>query len=105
LGRLGARHLFHGTAANCVPRATCEGWISALLDSPAAQNPHLPFTLAMLARKTGVREIDLSPSILERIAPVVSDNQDLLFHERELTTQEQERFFGDSLPSGLSLHL
>ena len=103
LGRLGARQLFHGTAANVVPRVTCEQWLEALIKSPAAKHDQLPFTLAMLARKTEFREIDLTPSLLEKVAPLLSESQDLLFHERELTLQERERFFGDSLPTGLSL--
>lgn len=103
LGRIGARQLFHGTAANVIPRPLCEEWIHKLLKGPAAQSEQLPFTLAMLARKTNTREIDLSPSLLEKIAPLLASEQDLLFSERELTVKEQERFFGDSLPSGLTL--
>jgi len=105
LGRLGARQLFHGTAANVITPSVCENWVKALIHTPAASHDHLPFTLAMLARKTQVREIDLSPSLLDQVAPLLKEDQDLLFHERELTQQEQERFFGDSLPTGLSVKL
>jgi molecular chaperone DnaK (HSP70) len=103
LGRLGARQLFHGTVANVLPRPACEKWVETLISTSAAQSAHLPFTLAMLARKTNFREIDLASPLLEKVAPLLADSQDLLFQERELTLQEQERFFGDSLPTGLSL--
>lgn len=107
LGRLGARHLFHGTAANVISPAVCTQWVEALLDSPAAQSTHLPFTLAMLARKTDVRHLDLSAALLERLQPILKSHnlEELVQHERALSLSEQERFFGDSLPSGLRLDL
>jgi hypothetical protein len=104
LGRLGARQLFYGTAANVIPPTACEEWIQTLLAAPAAQKKELPFTLAMLARKTNCRAIDLNQALLDKIAPLLAEQQDLLFQERDLTPSEQERFFGDSLPTGLTLY-
>ncbi len=103
LGRVGSRELFHGSAANVIPAKTCEEWILTLLDKPQAQNPQLPFTLALLARKTGCPQIDLSQQLIAKIAPHMADLQDLIITERPLTHQEQDRFFGDALPPGLSL--
>ncbi len=105
LGRLGARQLFHGTAANVIPVSTCAQWVHALLESPAAQNTHLPFTLAILARKTNLRQLDLPQSLIDSLAPLLQSQHldELLQHERALTLAENERFFGDSLPSGLLL--
>jgi hypothetical protein len=102
LGRLGARHLFHGTAANVIASGICEEWVTTLLNAPHAQGEHLAFTLAMLARKTDQRSLNLSQQLLEQIAPLLPQ-QDLLLQEHVFTVQEQERFFGDSLPPGLRL--
>ena len=110
IGRLGARQLFHGSAANVISKEVCETWIQALLKAPAATNPHLSFALAMMARKTGHAALDVSTQLVERLAPHLEGlhlegSLDLLNHQRELTLSEQERFFGDSLPPGLSLKI
>ena len=100
IGRLGARLLFHGTAANVIPRTICEEWVHALLKSP--KNDHLPFALALLARKINIPSLDLSPTLLDQIAPFLQ-SQDLSELDQTLTHKEQERIFGDSLPLGLIL--
>jgi molecular chaperone DnaK (HSP70) len=104
LGRIGARQLFYGSAANVIPRGVCETWIKNLLQTTKAAHPQLSFTFAMLARKTDCPEIDLSAQLQEQLAPLLAENQALILHERDLSHEEQERFFGDSLPPGLQLH-
>jgi len=106
LGRVGARQLFCGTMANVIPSKLCSEWIYTLLDTPEAHNKHLPFTLMLLARQTGVREIDLPEKLLAKVTPYLDkepDLQALLNHERELSLNERDQFFGDSLPIGLAL--
>ena len=105
LGRLGARQLFHGTAGNVIPPSICAQWVHALLESPVAQNTQLPFTLALLARKTNLRQLDLPQSLLDILTPLLQPQhlEELLHPEHALTLAENERFFGDSLPPGLQL--
>ena len=103
VGRLGARQLFHGSGSNVIPKEICEEWIKSLLKAPLAKGPHLGFTLAMLARKTGFHPVDISSSLLAEVAPLLGDIQDLVYEERGLSIGEQERFYGDSLPPGLAL--
>lgn len=110
LGRIGARHLLYGSAAAAIPPSICAQWIKRLLKTPAADATHVPFLLTMLARKTDCREINLSADILQEVKVYLdrhaaSDLETLLLSERALSSQEQEQFFGDSIPSGLILTL
>lgn len=110
LGRIGARHLLYGSAASAIPPSECAQWIKRLLYAPAVDATHLPFLLTLLARKTDCREINLSSEVLQEVKTYLdkhaaSDLETLLFSERALSSQEQEQFFGDSIPSGLILIL
>lgn len=110
LGRIGARHLLYGAAPAVIPPSVCVKWIKRLLHAPAIDSAHLPFLLTMLARKTDCREINLPNENLQEVSQYLSrqaapDLEALLFSERTLSFQEQEQFFGDSIPGGLLLTL
>lgn len=106
LGRLGARQLFHGSLANIIPAKQCEIWVNKLLNSPAVDDQHFPFTLLLLARKTDVEEMNLSSDLLEKISPLLKGNLEaLLRQQRELSLAEQDHVFGDALPIGLKINL
>lgn len=105
LGRLGARELMHGTAANICPKAICEEWIAQLVK---LSDPQLVFPLALMGRKSDCRELNLSPPSLEKIAEYLETHAGtselaLFKSDRELSFEEKEKYFGDSLPHGLSL--
>lgn len=107
LGRLGARSLLYGSAANVIPAKKCEEWISRLTK---ISEPQLAFALALLARKTDFREGNLSAASIEKVKKYLTDLGEvselaLLDHENELTLADQERCFGDSLPCGLLVNL
>lgn len=103
LGRLGARSLLYGTVANVIPPHTCEEWIARLTK---ISDPQLAFPLALIARKTDCRELNLSSATVEKIKVHLGDaDLSLLTNEGELTLQEQEKCFGDSLPRGLLLSI
>ncbi|MCP5469045.1 MAG: Hsp70 family protein [Chlamydiales bacterium] len=99
LGRLGARQPLYGTIANILPKEACEEWVHRLLAMPFTDSEHISFTLLHLARKTDAHEINLSETTLQAILEKHS-----LDFETPLTHEEQERFFGDALPSALILN-
>ncbi|MCH9627506.1 MAG: Chaperone protein HscA [Chlamydiales bacterium] len=105
LGRLGARAPLYGTAANVIPSRLCEGWISRLVNISEVQ---LIFPLTLLARQTDCLEVNLSAATIDQVKMYLEKHAEssdlaLLMQKRELTVQEQERCFGDSLPTGLVL--
>lgn len=107
LGRLGARQLVYGSAANVISRDTVSEWIHALLKLPP--NDQLLNLFIQLALKTDQRELNLPQSIVEQIlaAFISTPNYDrlqlLLTKTTALTQAEQEQVFGDKLPAGLIL--
>jgi molecular chaperone DnaK (HSP70) len=109
LGRIGARHLLYGSLVNVVPSDTCSDWVQSVLKATACDEEQILFTLGQLARKTEHREINLSQKMIDQITERFSDNvhsdrlKIVLTKESPLTLSEQERAFGDRLPSGLLL--
>lgn len=105
LARLGARHLMYGSIADVISKEQCGEWVEALLKSPDPSNESLMFAVAQLARKTKHREINLSPSLMDKIIPHFNhfypNFEKLLSQDKPLSVREQERILGDSLPSGL----
>lgn len=107
LGRIGARHLLYGSIANVISNEECMKWIKALLKLPASQQ--LAHLLIQLARKTGHREIDLKESIIEEILKTYRSTNYFEMLEKALTQiteldqVDQEKIFGEHLPSGLLL--
>lgn len=116
LGRIGARHLVYGTAANVIPRETCSLWVETLIKLPSKISDDRLFALGQLARKSDHRELNLSEKLVQQVLDTYSYNQDsdintlqvdrlrqLLSQEGSLNQSEQEKVFGDKLPAGLTL--
>lgn len=107
LGRLGARHLLSGSAANVIPSEECSAWAKSLLK--LTLNERLAHLFAQLARKTDHREINLSQSIVEEIIAAFANTPHherlklLLTETGSLTLSEQEQVFGEKLPAGIVL--
>lgn len=105
LGRLCARQLLYGTPADIVDPKSCEELVEKLIRTPHLRSPHLPMTLAIMARKIDLLGRNLSPKVLELVAEELKKHQlnELLEPERALSSREEEWVFGDSLPLGLRL--
>lgn len=103
LGRIGARHLVYGSAANIIPSAECEKWIREITDSDLLSKDSLLFTLSQLARKTDVRELNVSDKLRSELIVKFPELEERLTRTSHLTLVEQELVFGDKLPLGLSL--
>lgn len=104
LGRIGARGLLYGTLASVVPPSICEQWIARLIK---ISDPRLASTLALLASPSDIREVNISTRSQEAIHKYFEQERldlALLNREGELSLQEQEWRFGDSLPPGLFLN-
>lgn len=108
LGRIGARHLVYGSAANIIPQEQCGAWIKALLKM--APTELLMQLFAQLARKTDQREFSLPQAMVDDVISLFVHTshherfQELLSHSTHLTAKEQEHVFGDHLPAGLILN-
>ncbi|MBA3958408.1 MAG: Hsp70 family protein [Parachlamydiaceae bacterium] len=110
LGRLGARHLLHGSFLHVVCRDTCEKWIQLLLKASSIPKDQQLFLMSQLARKTDQRDLNISQAVIDQILSHYKDVesaerlQTLLQEDISLTGSEEERLFGDQLPPGLMLH-
>jgi hypothetical protein len=106
LGRIGARHLFHGSSANVIPREVCMTWIQALLKlQPITRS--ICFVLVQLARRTDHQILNVSAEVIKQVEKILSEHavdlKHILFNEGGFTQQDQEMIFGEQLPLGLSL--
>jgi len=112
LTRFGARVQLYGPLNSVVHPEIVEKWIDELLAfTPANDNERTGwlFALAQLARKSGLRAVEVSDTARERVLAVLKTNTcpaawprmvaETIHSERE----EQSRLFGDSLPVGLKL--
>ena len=109
LGRIGARHLFYGSAGQVVPKESVARWVGRLLShQPTAENQEaMLFALRQMARKTNQRELNLPEEITQKVlhAYPQTDLKEWLVEIKEVTESEQEQFFGDQLPAGLLLDI
>ncbi len=110
--RLGARVQLYGPLNSVVHPEIVEGWIEQLLPfepSNESERSAWLFCLSQLARRSGLRAIDVSDHVRDRVLAVLRANpcpaswkrmvEDVLQAEGE----EQSRLFGESLPIGLRL--
>lgn len=112
LTRLGARVQLYGPLNSVVHPEIVEKWLEELLAfAPGSENERTGwlFALAQLARKSGLRAVEVSDTVREKVLAVLKANPcpaawprmvaETVHAERE----EQSRLFGDSLPVGLKL--
>ena len=112
LTRVGARVQFYGPLNTVVHPDVVAGWIDALLDfAPGTDTERSGwlFCLAQLARRSGLRAVDVPDGTRDRVLGVLRANpcpaewvrmvEDVV----EARGEEQSRLFGESLPIGLRL--
>jgi len=109
LGRLGARAPFFGSAHDVVPADVASGWLEALLRLDWKKAEGASFAAAQIARRTGDRARDLPDDLREQVAQRLAAAGApatwvaMVREVGELTTQDEMRVFGDTLPAGLRL--
>jgi hypothetical protein len=112
LTRLGARVQLYGPLNSVVHPEIVEKWLEELLSfQPGSESERTGwlFALSQLARRSGLRAVDISEHVRDRVLAVLKGNPcpaswprmvaEVVHSERE----EQARLFGDSLPIGLKL--
>lgn len=108
LSRFGARIPFYGPLDQVAPSKEASSWLNALLSLNLEPSDALAQAVVQLARRTGDRARDISPSEREAVAswlgrfPNASRYRELLEDpEAALRGHEQEWIFGEALPAGL----
>lgn len=112
LTRLGARRLLYGPMNAVVHPEVVQGWLETILDFEP-RNEHdesaFGFCLAQLARRTGLRALDIEDSFRKSVSTVlhglkVPDEWKQMVEEvRDEAQEDRNRLFGENLPIGLRL--
>ena len=112
LTRLGARVPFYGPLNTLVHREIVEAWIDELFPFEPGNDSERTgwlFCLAQLARRSGLRAVDVSDYHRERVLSVLRSHPCPAAWPRTVEevvasdAEEQSRLFGESLPIGLRL--
>lgn len=112
LTRLGARVQLYGPLNTVVHPQVVEGWIEELLRfTPANDNDRTGwlFCLSQLARRSGLRAVDVSETVRDRVLHVLRSHPcpaawvRMVEEVVQAAGDEQSRLFGESLPIGLRL--
>lgn len=107
LGRLGARLPVYGAAHRVVPAETAAAWAEVLLRLDPRKHDGARFALTQLARKTGDRSRDLDDELRARILLALADApttwRQLVAEVVQLSSDDEARALGDTLPAGLTL--
>ena len=111
LARLGARRPFHAPAHAVVPADIAAPWVERLmaLDTERRNDRMHLFAIARIAAMTDDRNLDLPADLLTRAQDFLADRRcprswiDGLHNAVRLTTEDQAKILGDTLPLGLTL--
>ena len=111
LARLGARRPFHAPAHAVVPAEIAAPWVERLmaLDTEERNDRMHLFAIARIAAMTDDRNLDLPAELLTRAQEFLADKRcprswiDGLHNAVRLTTEDQAKILGDTLPLGLTL--
>ncbi len=112
LGRLGQRVPTYGPLNTLVPSSRVEAWLHRLLDprQPIARSGPLDqFAVLQLARHVDDRYRDLTDNLRQLAVDWLTENDasrhaiQLVRDGGDLDSDEQNRIFGEALPSGLRL--
>lgn len=109
LGRLGGRVPLYGSAHQVVPREVAADWLDPLLHLNWHTTQPASLAAVLLARVSGDRERDLDPDLREQVAERLravkaSPNWiEMVTRVTELAAGDEQRLYGDSLPTGLKL--
>jgi hypothetical protein len=110
LSRLGARELLYGPVDRVIPPEEVAQWISRLVSADWKKPLPVGAALGQLARRTGDRVRDVSPTTAEKVLDWMAQQTGLGGHARfvkevvPVARQEESTLFGESLPSGIVLH-
>ncbi len=111
LSRIGARELLYGPVDRVISADEVSSWIETILSQNWRNPKPVGSALAQLARKTGDRMRDLDSSTIDRVVDWMSEYDFFASHIRYLKDvipmekEEESAIFGESLPTGIILHI
>ena len=114
LARLGQRVPVYGPLNTVVPSSQACTWMKGLfeqnrLDAVAQQGSIAEFAVVQLCRRTDDRYRDVTADMRQQALAWLTDNDasehaiELVRNGGELDSEEENRVFGEALPSGLRL--
>ena len=112
LTRLGARQSLYGPLNSLVHVETVERWLLTLVGMPPTaegDRANWAFCLANLAKRTGLRGVDVTEGTREKVAglldglPVSAEWPAMVREVTDRAGDEQSRLFGEALPVGLRM--
>lgn len=108
-GRLGARVPFSGAAHQVLPPDVAEAWLGRLAKLDWSKVEGAPFAATMLSRATGDRARDVSEEaraqVIARLEQAKAPASWIAMVRAPVALEaaDEQRLFGDSLPTGLKL--
>jgi DNA-K related protein len=109
LGRIGARVPLYGPLNTVVPVDVVQRWLINLISLATTETSTLTFAIAQMARRTQDRYRDISSELREQVVHyLLTQNAPehtvtLVRNGGELSNDETNAFFGESLPQGLRI--
>ena len=109
LGRVASRSPFYGSLHNVIPSHIVTNWLNTMLTEDWLEHPYIAFAAVMMARKTGDRALDIDEQLRSQLIEKLGQSKSVptwisLLQEVENSDDAvMQRFFGDSLPVGLTL--
>jgi molecular chaperone DnaK (HSP70) len=109
LGRVGARHPFHGSAHDVAPVEAVERWLAVLLALDWKKVEPAGFAAAHLARMTGDRTRDISEDLRQQVLQRMEASRApaawsaMVREVVQLDQAMEKRMLGEALPPGLKL--
>ena len=111
LSRIGARDPLYGPIDRVLSPGIVTAWIKTILSQTWKKPQPVGMALTQMARLTGDRKRDLDPEVIKDIIDWLSPHEWAVSHIRVLREvvpmerQDENRMFGESLPSGIHLRV
>lgn len=109
VGRIGARHPFHGSSHNVIPAAVVADWLTRMLTEDWRKSPHIGFAATLIARMSGDRARDIDDDIRGLVIDKLKLSKapqswvEMVEQIKVLDEKEEKQIFGEALPPGLKL--
>ncbi|WP_394754819.1 Hsp70 family protein [Crenothrix sp.] len=109
VGRIGARHPFHGSSHNVIPAVIVTDWLTRMLREDWRKSPHIGFAATLIARMSGDRARDIDDDIRSLVTDKLKLSKapqswvDMVEQVKVLDEKEEKQIFGEALPPGLKL--
>lgn len=109
IGRIAAREPLYCSSHNLVPVDVVEAWLDRVLQENWSELNQAAFAASVMAKKTDDRSLDISGEMREKVIAKLKESKcprnwiTIVETKVALDEADAKRFYGDSLPGGLSL--